>query len=54
MPIEIVTTKTIACKNCGSEAIVKFGTYKGTQACDRPMVIMLMDDFESLLINSLG
>jgi putative transposase len=31
MPIEIVTTKTIACKNCGSEAVVKFGTYKGTQ-----------------------
>ena len=40
MPIEITTTKTIACKNCGSVAVVKFGTYKGTQryyckACNR-------------------
>lgn len=40
MPIEVVSTKTIACKNCGSEAVVKFGTYKGTQryfckACSR-------------------
>jgi transposase-like protein len=27
----VVTTKRITCKNCGSEAVVKFGTYKGTQ-----------------------
>jgi putative transposase len=25
------TTKTIKCKNCGSEAVVKFGSYKGVQ-----------------------
>jgi transposase-like protein len=31
MPIEEKTTKTITCKNCGSEAVVKFGTYKGVQ-----------------------
>jgi putative transposase len=31
MPIEETTTKTITCKNCGSEAVVKFGTYKGAQ-----------------------
>lgn len=31
MAIEITTTQTIACKHCGSEAIVKFGTYKGVQ-----------------------
>jgi putative transposase len=40
MAIEITTTETIVCKNCGSEAVVKFGTYKGTQryyckACKR-------------------
>lgn len=29
--IEETTTKTITCKNCGSGAIVKFGTYKGVQ-----------------------
>jgi len=29
MPIEETTTKTITCKNCGSEAVVKFGSYKG-------------------------
>ncbi len=31
MPIEEMTTKAITCKNCGSEAIVKFGSYKGVQ-----------------------
>ena len=33
MPIEeiITTVKTVKCKNCGSEAVVKFGTYKGVQ-----------------------
>jgi transposase-like protein len=31
MAIEVTTTKTITCKNCGSPAIVKFGTYKGSQ-----------------------
>lgn len=40
MPIEEITTKTITCKNCGSIAVVKFGTYKGVQryyckACKR-------------------
>ncbi|MFC1870102.1 transposase [Chloroflexota bacterium] len=29
--IEEPTTKTITCKNCGSPAVVKFGTYRGTQ-----------------------
>lgn len=29
MPIEEVTTKKIVCKNCGSEAVVKYGSYKG-------------------------
>lgn len=29
--MQIVTTQTVACKRCGSEAIVKFGTYKGVQ-----------------------
>lgn len=29
MPIEETSTKTITCKNCGSEAVVKFGSYKG-------------------------
>ncbi len=29
--IQETTTKTITCKNCGSEAVVKFGTYKGAQ-----------------------
>lgn len=27
--IEEISTKTITCKNCGSEAVVKFGSYKG-------------------------
>lgn len=31
MAIEITTTKTISCTNCGSDAVVKFGTYKGIQ-----------------------
>ncbi len=31
MAIEITTTKTITCKNCGSPAVVKFGKYKNTQ-----------------------
>ncbi len=31
MGIEITTTKAVTCKNCGSEAVVKFGTYKGKQ-----------------------
>jgi len=31
MGIEITTTETITCKNCGSTAIVRFGTYKGVQ-----------------------
>lgn len=29
--MQITETRTIACKNCGSEAVVKFGTYKGVQ-----------------------
>ena len=29
--IEEIITKVIACKNCGSTACVKFGTYKGVQ-----------------------
>lgn len=29
--IEETTTKVITCKNCGSTAILKFGTYKGVQ-----------------------
>ncbi len=29
MPIEQITTKTIACKYCGAEAVVKYGSYKG-------------------------
>lgn len=29
--MEIVTKKTIKCKNCGSDAVVKFGSYKGVQ-----------------------
>ncbi len=29
--MKTTTTQTIACKNCGSEAVVKFGTYKGVQ-----------------------
>jgi putative transposase len=38
--MKIVIEKTITCKNCGSDAIVKFGTYKGVQrfyckACKR-------------------
>jgi len=31
MAIEITTTETVTCKNCGSPAIVKFGSYKGVQ-----------------------
>ncbi len=31
MPVEIQTVETVKCPHCGSEAIVKFGTYKGTQ-----------------------
>jgi len=31
MGIEITTTETVVCKNCGSPAVVKFGTYKGCQ-----------------------
>jgi putative transposase len=30
MPVEITSVKTIACKHCGSEAVVKYGSYKGT------------------------
>ncbi|MBI2979249.1 MAG: DDE-type integrase/transposase/recombinase, partial [Chloroflexi bacterium] len=29
MAIEETITKTITCKNCGSDAVVKFGSYKG-------------------------
>jgi transposase-like protein len=29
MTVEITTTETVTCKNCGSTAIVKFGSYKG-------------------------
>jgi len=29
MPIEETTIKKITCKNCGVEAVVKFGSYKG-------------------------
>jgi putative transposase len=29
MPVEITTVKTIACKHCGAEAVVKYGQYKG-------------------------
>ena len=40
MGIEIVTTETVTCRHCGSEAVVKYGTYKGVQrywckACNR-------------------
>lgn len=31
MAIEITTTEKVTCKNCGSTACVKFGTYKGVQ-----------------------
>ena len=31
MTIEVTTTGTVACKNCGSTACVKFGAYKGVQ-----------------------
>lgn len=31
MPVEIQTVETVKCPHCGSEAIVKFGTYKGVQ-----------------------
>jgi transposase-like protein len=29
MSVEIKTIKTITCKHCGSEAVVKYGSYKG-------------------------
>jgi transposase-like protein len=29
MPVEIQTTKTITCKHCGAEAVVRYGAYKG-------------------------
>jgi putative transposase len=29
MPVEIKTVKTIVCKHCGSEAVVRYGSYKG-------------------------
>lgn len=29
MAVEIVTTEKITCKHCGSEAVVKYGAYKG-------------------------
>jgi len=40
MAIEEVITKEVTCKNCGSTAVVKFGSYKGTprywcKACKR-------------------
>jgi putative transposase len=31
MTIEVTTTKIIACKNCGSTAVVRFGKYKDVQ-----------------------
>jgi putative transposase len=31
MGIELTTVQTVTCKNCGSSAVVKFGTYKGIQ-----------------------
>jgi putative transposase len=31
MPVEIRTIETVKCPHCGSEAVVKFGTYKGVQ-----------------------
>lgn len=31
MGIEITTTEAVKCKNCGSDAVVRFGTYKGVQ-----------------------
>jgi transposase-like protein len=31
MSIEIQTTKTLKCKNCGSPDVYKFGNYKGVQ-----------------------
>jgi DNA-directed RNA polymerase subunit RPC12/RpoP len=31
MGVTIQTTEQIKCKNCGSTAVVKFGTYKGVQ-----------------------
>jgi transposase-like protein len=31
MGVTIQTTEQVACKNCGSTAVVKFGTYKGVQ-----------------------
>lgn len=29
MSVEIVTTETVACKHCGSTAVVKYGSYQG-------------------------
>lgn len=31
MTVEVVTTETIKCSNCGSTAVVRFGKYKGVQ-----------------------
>ncbi len=40
MPILETTIKTVKCKNCGSEAVVKYGSYKGVpcflcKSCNR-------------------
>ena len=40
MTVEITTTETVKCKNCGSTAVVKFGSYKGVpryfcKSCER-------------------
>ena len=40
MGVQIVTTQTIKCKNCGSDAVVRFGSYKGVpryycKSCNR-------------------
>ncbi len=29
MSVEIITTEIVACKHCGSKAVVKYGNYKG-------------------------
>lgn len=29
MGVEIRTVEQVACKNCGSEAVLKYGSYKG-------------------------
>ena len=31
MEVRTITAEDVACKNCGSSAVYKFGTYKGTQ-----------------------